>query len=322
MLPLFLAGAGLATGVASLVMGANRDAKQNQYNQRQYADYVEDRDYTRALQQQIFKREDTAMQRALQDYTAAGYSPLAAVGNEAGAGAIVSGPSSPSLTATNHTGEALGQMSNQLYSVSSQMLAQKHQEKMALQQQTHEQNMAESGRAHDRNMADLNHRYSMAEKEQDFFNSMEMLQSSQAAQKALQDADIEARKYLQDAALKAGSEAQQAGFQHDKDMHQLDIDTASQQESALARLAVRNVDLAAKLLDKVGLTSLADGIRSNPELRFYVADIVRSLEELPVTVDNYQNMVNPVQQSQAPAFRSSGRYGRGGGAYPIYKFDY
>lgn len=52
--------------------------------------YLENRDYERALQQQIFEREDTAIQRAVQDAGKAGFSPLSvAGGNGAGAGAIV-----------------------------------------------------------------------------------------------------------------------------------------------------------------------------------------------------------------------------------------
>ena len=38
--------------------------------------YLENRDYNRALQQQIFEREDTAIQRAVQDAGKAGLSPL------------------------------------------------------------------------------------------------------------------------------------------------------------------------------------------------------------------------------------------------------
>lgn len=47
-------------------------------------------EYQKALQQEIFNREDTAVQRALADYTKAGFSPIAAVGHSAGAGQIVS----------------------------------------------------------------------------------------------------------------------------------------------------------------------------------------------------------------------------------------
>lgn len=58
--------------------------------------YLENRDYERSLQQQIFEREDTAIQRAVQDAGKAGLSPLSvAGGNGAGAGAIVGATQMP-----------------------------------------------------------------------------------------------------------------------------------------------------------------------------------------------------------------------------------
>lgn len=64
--------------------------------------YLENRDYERALQQQIFEREDTAIQRAVQDAGKAGLSPLSvAGGNGAGAGAIVGATQAPSSQQAN-----------------------------------------------------------------------------------------------------------------------------------------------------------------------------------------------------------------------------
>lgn len=67
--------------------------------------YIDERDYNRSLQEQIFAREDTAMQRALEDYTSAGFSPLASVGQSAGAGSVVSSPTqvtnTPSVSSAN-----------------------------------------------------------------------------------------------------------------------------------------------------------------------------------------------------------------------------
>lgn len=64
--------------------------------------YFENRDYERALQQQIFEREDTAIQRAVQDAGKAGLSPLSvAGGNGAGAGAIVGATQAPSSQQAN-----------------------------------------------------------------------------------------------------------------------------------------------------------------------------------------------------------------------------
>lgn len=49
----------------------------------------ENLDYQKALQQQIFAREDSALQRTVADAKAAGISPLAAIGTADGAGAVI-----------------------------------------------------------------------------------------------------------------------------------------------------------------------------------------------------------------------------------------
>lgn len=51
--------------------------------------YIENRDYQRALQERVFQREDTAIQRAALDAEKAGFSPLVVAGNGAASGALV-----------------------------------------------------------------------------------------------------------------------------------------------------------------------------------------------------------------------------------------
>lgn len=82
----------------------SREALEAQKAQQKWSNeqYVESRDYNRALQQTIFNREDTAVQRALQDVTSAGFSPLAALGLSAGAGSVVSSPTAPSSMVSNN----------------------------------------------------------------------------------------------------------------------------------------------------------------------------------------------------------------------------
>lgn len=47
--------------------------EQKRLNDFQMNEYLDKKDYDRALQERIFEREDTAMQRALQDYQDAGF---------------------------------------------------------------------------------------------------------------------------------------------------------------------------------------------------------------------------------------------------------
>lgn len=108
----------LAGATGSIVMGAlnyNENKANNEFNRNMATQafeaqeaqrainnerYVEELDYNRALQDTVFQREDTAMQRAVEDGVAAGFSPLAALGHSAGSGAIVSSPSQVSNSPT------------------------------------------------------------------------------------------------------------------------------------------------------------------------------------------------------------------------------
>ena len=86
------------------------EAQQAQLAQQDWANeqYIESRDYDRAMQQQIFNREDTAIQRAMQDATAAGFSPLAALGMPANAGQVVSSSSAPGSMVSNNQASVQG----------------------------------------------------------------------------------------------------------------------------------------------------------------------------------------------------------------------
>lgn len=86
------------------------EAQQAQLAQQQWANeqYIESRDYDRAMQQTVFNREDTAIQRAMQDATAAGFSPLAALGMPANAGQVISSSSSPGSMVSNNQASVQG----------------------------------------------------------------------------------------------------------------------------------------------------------------------------------------------------------------------
>lgn len=57
-----------------------------------------DFDYQKSLQQDIFNREDTAVQRRMKDLEAAGLNPNLAAGSAAGAGAVVGRSNTPSIS--------------------------------------------------------------------------------------------------------------------------------------------------------------------------------------------------------------------------------
>lgn len=85
-------------------LALSREALEAQKAQQAWANeqYIESRDYDRALQQQIFNREDTSITRAVQDATSAGFSPLAALGMPASSGSVVSSSSAPGSMVSNN----------------------------------------------------------------------------------------------------------------------------------------------------------------------------------------------------------------------------
>lgn len=82
----------------------SREALDAQKSQQAFQNrqYLESRDYERALQQQIFDREDTAMTRSVQDHVSAGFSPLTALGSAFGAGQVVSQSTAPNNQVQNN----------------------------------------------------------------------------------------------------------------------------------------------------------------------------------------------------------------------------
>lgn len=96
---------GLTGGISSTFASMRNTDKTNQANKDVAAQNLafqrEQQDYQKALQQQIFEREDTAHQREIEDLKRAGINPLAtAGGNGANAGSVVP------LTELNNTYQA------------------------------------------------------------------------------------------------------------------------------------------------------------------------------------------------------------------------
>lgn len=82
---------GLGSDIGFSTANYKLQKEQQEWDREQYK---ENRDYERALQERIFAREDTAMQRGVRDARRAGLSPLAATGSNAGS--VVSISNAPS----------------------------------------------------------------------------------------------------------------------------------------------------------------------------------------------------------------------------------
>lgn len=96
----------MGAGIAEIISGAIEGTFNTGINiwnaARQQAKF----DYDRALQEQIFQREDTAVQRRMADLQAAGLNPQLAAGSGAGSGAVVS-TSAPQMANSNMLGTVL-----------------------------------------------------------------------------------------------------------------------------------------------------------------------------------------------------------------------
>lgn len=250
----------IGLGIANTVRGFQQDSQSQANFEWQKDQYIDQRDYDRALQKEIFAREDTAVQRALDDYTNAGFSPLAAIGQNYDAGQAISSSAAPQGAVTNFGGEALTEAYKQSGAVFQQLLqgAQTLKEIGA----KHEADMIADQAVHDMEMEKV---------QQEHLNRVEEINASSSAQAEL--------IRLQD---KLSSESREDSQSHDKDMagishsnaisqmqatYDKQIDSASALSDPNARVA-RNLSVKDLLhSDDPLLRSYGEWLTSDPAIR-------------------------------------------------------
>lgn len=115
----------LASVIAGIVEGAVNSGYGIYNSERNYWQQKEQFDYQKRLQQQIFDREDNAVQRRVADLKQAGLSPVLATGSSAGSGGIVSTSAPQASTPEVSTG--IQQAIDAYYSVKSKQQDIKNQ---------------------------------------------------------------------------------------------------------------------------------------------------------------------------------------------------
>lgn len=175
----------------------NAQKRQQSWSNEQY---IESRDYDRALQQQIFNREDTAISRAVDDARSAGFSPLAALGMPANSGSVVSSSSAPGSMVSNNQANLsvpnlrsddygnLAQAGNQIAQILATTFegqkARDNQVFVAEMQLAQQANEAGLGRLHEKIMKSLEHDFLRSQENQKYYHELQL---------ALQNEDIQSR---------------------------------------------------------------------------------------------------------------------------------
>lgn len=226
-----LAHAGISAGTSiynnSQNLALSKEALEAQKAQQAWANeqYVESRDYNRALQQKIFEREDTALSRATQDAVSAGFSPLTAIGQGLGSGQIVSSPQTPSSMVSNNQASlsnpdlsGIGNAGATIATLFEGVAKREHESILSEIRLAHEAKEAGLGRLHDKVMKVVEHDFLRQQENQKYYYDLQL---------ALQDEGIQSRllKLQQTGAkdLQRSEHAQQAVLQDDSQAHALNM---------------------------------------------------------------------------------------------------
>lgn len=175
-------------------LALSKEALEAQKTQQNWANarYLEDRDYTRSLQQTIFEREDTALQRAKEDAVNAGFSPLTAVGNALGAGQVVSTPSAPSSMVSNNQANlstpdfsSIGSAGAMIATIFENQTKREFEHNENLIKMAHDANEAGLGRLHEQIMKTVEHDFLKSQENQKHYNRLQEILSQGDVQNEL-----------------------------------------------------------------------------------------------------------------------------------------
>lgn len=318
----------LTSGVASLVgsIGSVASAAKNHELQLdnyalnksniewQQKQYLEQRDYERALQQTIFDREDTAYQRAVEDATSAGFSPLAALGNLSNAGAVVSSSQAPAgqLSAPQDTLSPAFQhlaQSGSAFGAQLMTIAENANQRAFESQMFKNQVLAASADREDKQL----HEWLLQDDQQ------RALEERDFAQHTYRLLEVERTAYFQEALQKAQQESQsrmqesehthQMNLQNDQQQHQMDLQKQAQSYESDYRVKTLsatwedNWDIAMKyLVPAVRKFSpeLADWIEENQFGKDMLVQMLATAESALPVIQQASDVVEGVKQNANP----------------------
>lgn len=302
----------------------------------QQKQYLENRDYQRALQQTIFDREDTAYQRAVEDATSAGFSPLAALGNTANAGAVVSSSEAPAGQlqapqlamgdAFRHLAESGTTFGSQLLTIAENANQRAFESEMFAQQviaaskdredkQLHEWLMQDAQQQALKDRDTAQHTYRLIEIESTSYFQGILQKAQQEAQAALQESEHTHQANMQDTLLQHQFDMQisqqqhQADLQTDAQQHQMDMQKAQQDYESDYRVKTLsatwedNWDVAQKYLVpaiRKFSPELADWIEKNQFGKDLLVQMLSTVESTLPVAQQTSDLIQGVKKNVNP----------------------
>lgn len=294
--------------------------EQSELNQFQMNEYLDKKDYDRALQERIFEREDTAMQRGLEDYIEAGFSPLSALGQSANAGSVVSTSSAPSLNApaapnlsgfygaVDHLVNGGSAAGAHVATFLSQMASQQHE--INMEDLRFANSMDQLTKSHDNQKELMNLEAQLREgsAEAQHYRELEKIAETQEFQKVMAEFQANTQKYLQtnqqewqqkQSNLDRQHQIDMQKSAHDQTLEALDVQDKQRQQyenktlaHAWSDLTKEGKDLFVKMLRKFD-SDTADFVENNTFGGDLFMRLIAMYESALPVVSATKDAVNP-----------------------------